>query len=83
MTGLWFCCPCQDEQCKTRDLVPDGKDDIDLLQNYIYKAEENFTTIRLDLKYRRDWKYKQEVIVRWTNDQIKWKRKWNIDFVRD
>ena len=63
-------CDSEDVKYETCDILPDDKDDVELLQNYAYKMEYKNKSIRLNLKYRKDWKLEiDEDLIRWTNSQ--------------
>jgi len=74
-------CYTVDEEFMCCDIIPKINNDVELLQKYVYKVKWEKKVIRLELKYKKDWKMVGDNNVRYTKSQVKWKRKHQLDFI--
>ena len=64
---------------KSCDIVPAGYNDVDLLQNYIYKAGLLDKDVSLDIENRKQWKIISKSRV--TPAQKRWRSEFNFNFI--
>ena len=72
---------CKDICYRTCDIVPKEGEDVDWLQKYIYKARYEEKWIRLNVKFKKDWKIENDGSIRYTKSQKEWKKDHGFDFI--